>query len=106
MKKIKIGIIGVGNIAQEHIYAYKQNPNVELYAFCDIDPVRLKEMGELHGITRCYQSEREMLDALPTAYGAMHGSCVICEESLASVVSRLLTVESRMSFSFARVIAT
>ena len=104
MKKIKIGIIGVGNIAQEHIYAYKQNPNVELYAFCDIDPVRLKEMGELHGITRCYQSEREMLDALPEldavsvcVWNNQHAPCtimaleagkhVLCEKPMATSVA-------------------
>ena len=32
-KKIKVGIVGVGGIAQEHIEAYLHNPNVELYAF-------------------------------------------------------------------------
>ena len=37
MKKLKIGIIGTGNIANCHIEAYKKNPNVELYAFCDIN---------------------------------------------------------------------
>ena len=36
-KKLKIGVIGVGNISNEHIQAYLNNPRVELYAFCDID---------------------------------------------------------------------
>ncbi len=33
MQKIKVGIIGVGGIAESHIAAYLKNPNVELYAF-------------------------------------------------------------------------
>ena len=37
MKKLKVGVIGVGNISNEHIKAYLNNPRVELYAFCDIN---------------------------------------------------------------------
>ena len=37
MNKIKVAIIGTGNISEVHIKAYLKNPNVELYAFCDID---------------------------------------------------------------------
>ena len=43
MKKVKIAVIGVGNIAESHIEAYQANPNVELYAFCDINKERLEE---------------------------------------------------------------
>ena len=35
--KIKIAIIGTGSIANTHLDAYKKNPNVEIYAFCDIN---------------------------------------------------------------------
>ena len=65
MKKLKIAVIGVGNISECHILAYLANPNVELYAFCDIDPVRLSEKGKLYGVSRLYTSEEEMLRALP-----------------------------------------
>ena len=36
MAKLKIAVIGVGNIAQVHIAAYLKNPNIELYAFFDM----------------------------------------------------------------------
>ena len=49
---LKIGIIGVGNIAQHHLASYKKNPNCEIYAFCDINEQRLREMGEKYGVTR------------------------------------------------------
>ena len=34
--KIKVAVVGVGNIAESHIHGYLNNPNVDLYAFCDI----------------------------------------------------------------------
>lgn len=60
-KKIKVGIIGVGSISECHINAYKKNPDVELYAFCDINPNTLKLKGERHGITRLYTDINEFL---------------------------------------------
>ena len=54
MAKIKIGVIGVGNIAESHINGYLHNPDVELYAFCDINEERLKAKGEKYGVTRLF----------------------------------------------------
>ena len=51
-KRLKVGIIGVGGISEYHIEAYKSNPEVELYAFCDINAETLKLKGEKHNITR------------------------------------------------------
>ena len=53
-KKLKVGVIGVGNIAGAHIDAYRKNPNVELYAFCDINEKRLASMGEKYEVERLY----------------------------------------------------
>ena len=64
MNKLKIGIIGAGNIAEVHIEAYRKNPQVELYALCDVNPVRLEEMGRKYGVERCFTEASEML-ALP-----------------------------------------
>lgn len=82
-KKIKIGIIGVGNIAESHIQAYKKNPNVELYAFCDINEERLKAKGEKHGVTRLFADVNEMvklpeLDAVSVCtWNVNHAPCTI-----------------------------
>ena len=65
MKKLKIAIIGVGNIAENHIQSYKNNENVELYAFCDINEATLEEKGKKHGITRLYTDEQKMFDENP-----------------------------------------
>ena len=50
MSKIKVGVIGVGNISNEHIQGYRRNPDVELYAFCDINETQLKKQGEKYGV--------------------------------------------------------
>ncbi len=60
-KKVKIAMIGAGNIAGAHLDAYKRVPNAEIYAICDINPDRLKETGERFGITRCYNDVDSML---------------------------------------------
>ena len=65
MSKLKIGVIGVGNIAECHISGYKKNPDVELYAFCDINEARVKEKGEKHGVTKLYTDLDRMLAELP-----------------------------------------
>ena len=44
--KLKVGIIGTGNISNEHIKSYLNNPNVELYALCDINEDQLQKMGK------------------------------------------------------------
>ena len=61
MKKIKIAVIGVGNISEHHIKGYLSHPSVELYAFCDINEKQLEEKGKKHGITRLYTDEKKML---------------------------------------------
>lgn len=103
MKKLKIAVVGVGGISTAHINAYKKNPFVELYAFCDINRERLYKKGELYGITRLYTDEAEMLSALPEidavsvcVWNCNHAKCsitalnagkhVLCEKPLATSV--------------------
>lgn len=83
MKKIKIGIIGVGNISAEHIQGYLNNPNVELYAFCDINEAQLKKRAEEFGITHTFTDKADML-ALPEidavsvcTWNSVHAECAI-----------------------------
>ena len=65
MEKLKIGIIGVGNISRSHIHGYKACENAEIVAFCDINEKVLKERGEEHGIKNLFTSAEEMLDKMP-----------------------------------------
>ncbi len=99
-KKIKIGIIGTGSISNTHLEAYKKNPNVELYAFCDINEERLKTMAEKYGVTRTFTDMHEMLkleeiDAVSVCtWNSQHAPCtiaalnagkhVLCEKPMAT----------------------
>ena len=62
--RLKVGIIGAGGISCSHIEAYRKHPDVELYAFCDINADRLRYMGERYGVTRLYTDMNALL-ALP-----------------------------------------
>ena len=100
--KIKIGIIGVGSISHEHIQAYKKMPNVELVAFCDINPDQLQKMSEQYGVKETYTTKEEMLekadiDAVSVCtWNAAHAECaiaalnagkhVLCEKPMATSV--------------------
>ena len=48
MKKVRIGIVGVGNIAINwaHYPQYKKVENCEITAICDIDAAKLKKVGD------------------------------------------------------------
>ena len=101
MEKIKVAIIGVGGISGVHIKAYLANPNVELYAFCDINEERLKMKAEKFGVTRTYTDKDVMLRELPEidavsvcTWNSQHAPCtiaalnagchVICEKPMAT----------------------
>lgn len=101
MKKWKIAVIGVGGISEMHIASYLRNPDVELYAFCDINEKRLHEMGEKYGISRLCTDKDEMLRALPEidavsvcTWNSAHAPCaiaalnagkhVLCEKPMAT----------------------
>lgn len=63
MKKLRIGLVGAGNIANAHLKAYKKLDNVEIAAICDINADRMKETADIFGIEKRYVSETEMLAA-------------------------------------------
>lgn len=101
MKKLKIAVIGVGNISQFHINGYLKNPSAELYALCDINEKTLNEKGEKYGIKRLYTDYNEMFRELPEidavsvcTWNAAHapatiaalraGKDVLCEKPMAT----------------------
>lgn len=70
MSKIRVGVIGVGSIADAgHLPQYAMHPEVELVALADQDAERLKAMGAKYGVTKLYDSAEalfanEKLDAV------------------------------------------
>jgi predicted dehydrogenase len=98
--KIRIGVIGTGSISGVHLNAYKNNPNVEIYALCDINEERVKAAAEKYGVTRIFTDMHEMLkleeiDAVSVCtWNSQHAPCtiaaldagkhVICEKPMAT----------------------
>jgi predicted dehydrogenase len=84
-KKLKVGIIGTGWIAEYHAAMYKEMPDVELVAGADLVPGKAEAFFkklEIEGV-RLYPSHKEMLDAEELdavsvcTYNATHAECTI-----------------------------
>ncbi|MBI3969717.1 MAG: Gfo/Idh/MocA family oxidoreductase [Chloroflexi bacterium] len=63
-KIVKIGIIGSGGIARAHARAYKELPDVEIVAVCDVVPGKAKEFIdklELEG-AQAFEEHNRLLD--------------------------------------------
>ena len=63
-KKLKVGIIGTGWIAESHIQSYKIQPDVEIVAAADLIPGKAEKFMERFGVSgvRFYPSHKEMID--------------------------------------------
>ncbi|MFO7535518.1 MAG: Gfo/Idh/MocA family oxidoreductase [Kiritimatiellia bacterium] len=62
MKKLKVGVIGLGAIGSVHVDAYKVHAaKAELTAICDVDAVRLEEKGKALGVAGRFTDYRELL---------------------------------------------
>jgi predicted dehydrogenase len=63
MDKVRIGIIGVGQIGKNHLETYtnKLADKVELVALADVDVAEGKRVSELHKIPNVYTNFRELL---------------------------------------------
>ena len=84
MAKLKIGMIGAGNIANAHLDAYKKYaPDAEIVAICDINEERLNETADIFGIEKRYLTVDEMLanETLDAAdvcvWNINHAECTI-----------------------------
>ena len=87
-KKLRIGIIGTGGIARNHVTSYKKMPDVEIVAGADIVPGRAEEFFKTYGVEGVktdYPSHKEMLadkslklDAVSVCtYNRQHAVCTI-----------------------------
>ena len=97
-KKVRIGIIGTGWIADAHIASYLRQPDVEIVAGADIIPGKAEAFFKKHKVegVKCYNSGKEMvsdkslaLDAVSICtYNTQHAPCAI--EALEAGVHVLL----------------
>ena len=88
-KKLRIGIIGTGWIAEAHVDGYKRMPDVEIVAAADLIPGKaeafMKRMGLGDAAIKYYPSHKAMiddesleLDAVSVCtYNCQHAECTI-----------------------------
>ncbi len=85
-RKVKIGIIGTGWIAEEHAIAYKKMPDVEVVAMADLVPGKAEKFAEKLGFenVRFYANDVELLAAEKDldgvsicTYNCQHAPCTI-----------------------------
>ena len=84
-KKLKVGIIGTGWIAESHIQSYLRMPDVDVVALADLVPGKAEAFAKEWGVegARCYPDhlsmlESEELDAVSVCtYNMQHACCTI-----------------------------
>lgn len=98
-KTLKVGVIGVGGIAQVHFPGWHRSPHAELIALSDLDPKMLKQRGGEQKVDLLYEKPMDLIKnpdidivdiCTPNAYHAPltiaaleAGKHVICEKPLA-----------------------
>lgn len=100
---MRVGIIGCGRIARNHLSALRGIAGVEVVAVVDIDPDRARGFATEHGVPRCYPDADRMLasglDAVTVCTphvaheagvlaAARHHTHVLCEKPVALSVAQ------------------
>ena len=109
-KKLKVGIIGTGWIAEAHIQSYKNMPDVEVVAAADLIPGKAEAFMKRFGVegVHFYPSHKEMIDneqldavsvctynaahAVPTIYALEHGVNVLLEKPFTVTLDEAVAV--------------
>ena len=91
MKKVKLAMVGVGSISVSHLDAYAKVEDVEIYAFCDINPDRLAYMGEKYGVNVIFSAELLLNESSNhyLLYGVDKDFLVGCEEIFDMTIAEL-----------------
>ena len=61
MKKVRVGIIGIGSLSDSHIKAFQQNQGVEVIAVCARSKASCVAKAEKYGIERIYDNSDALL---------------------------------------------
>jgi predicted dehydrogenase len=85
-RRLKVGIIGTGWIAEAHIESYKRQPDVDVVAAADLIPGKAEAFMERYGVegVRFYPDHLALLEAEPDldavsvcTYNRTHAVCTI-----------------------------
>ena len=84
-KKVKVGIIGTGWIAESHLNSLLEMPDVEIVSGADLIPGKAEKFFASNGIegVKCYPDHKALIDAKEVdavcicTYNSTHAECAI-----------------------------
>ena len=100
-RKLRIGIIGTGGIANSHIASYLKQPDVEVVAGADLIPGKAAEFFKSHEVeAKDFTDYKEMIDTMNLdavsvcTYNCTHAECTIyaLEHGLPVLLEKPMTV--------------
>lgn len=101
-KKLRIGIIGTGGIANSHIVSYLKQPDVEVVAGADLVPGKAEKFFEDHEVEGAlsFEDYKKMIDTVPMdavsvcTYNRTHAECTVyaLEHGLHVLLEKPMTV--------------
>ena len=100
-RKLRIGIIGTGGIANSHIASYLKQPDVEVVAGADLIPGKAAEFFKSHEVeAKDFTNYKEMIDTMNLdavsvcTYNCTHAECTIyaLEHGLPVLLEKPMTV--------------
>jgi predicted dehydrogenase len=108
MEKIKVGVIGVGQIGKRHVAGYADMPDVEIVAVADLNQAEAQRVAAENGIANAFGDFRELLALpeiqavdvclhnnfhAPVSIAAMEaGKDVFCEKPMAGTFADAITM--------------
>src|SRR5690606_15461033 len=98
-EKVRVGVIGVGQIGKHHLANYAKIENAEVVAIADVNQAEAERVGALYQIPNVYTNFRELLQRddiqavdvclhnnfhMPVTVAALEaGKDVFCEKPMA-----------------------
>ena len=62
MRRLRVGVIGVGDFGERHVRAYARQPGVSLVGIADRDPDRARSVAARWGVERWFEDAGRLLD--------------------------------------------
>lgn len=100
-KKLRVGIIGTGGIAESHINSYLKQPDVEIVAAVDLIPGKAADFLKRHKVDApAFVDYKEMIDTVPMdavsvcTYNRTHKECTVyaLEHGIPVLLEKPMTV--------------
>ena len=100
-RKLRIGIIGTGGIAESHIQSYKKQPDVEVVAGADLIPGKAADFFKRNEVdAKAFVDYKEMIDTMNLdavsvcTYNRTHKECTVyaLEHGLPVLLEKPMTV--------------